>query len=151
MFQPATASASRSSAPAARGNHLNLCNFTAYMRHRRRRRRLLRLRPQHSGLEHLHDLGVHVPQLSVEVLFALAGLASRRSVCSRRQPGDAVTLHALLRRRQRRRLRHLRRAQRDRLPPHRHAHGTVTAGGNPAARADIAVLGNPADGPVSRR
>ena len=30
-------------------------------------------------------------------------------------------------------------------------HGTVTAGGNPAVRADVAVLGNPADGPGPRR
>jgi hypothetical protein len=129
-------------------NHLNLCNFTAY-----------------SGIDdadgvsygYIHTnpgsstfttSGVHVPQLSVEVLFALAGLAQPPfSLQPNGNPGDAVTLTryfvvgkgavsdvsdarneiACL--------------------PTGTLTGTVTAGGNPAVRADIAVLGNPADGP----
>lgn len=130
------------------GNHLNLCNFTAY-----------------SGIDdadgvsygYIHTspgsssfttAGVHVPQLSVEVLLALIGAAQPPfRLEASGNPGDALTLTRYF---------VVGKGAVSDISDARNEiaclptgtlHGAVTAGGNPAARADIAVLGNPADGP----
>ena len=130
------------------GNHLNLCNFTAY-----------------SGIDdadgvsygYVHTTpgsstfttsGVHVPQLNVEVLLALAGVAQPPfNLQPNGNPGDSVTLTRYF---------VVGKGAVSDISDARNEiaclptgtlNGTVTAGGNPAVRADIAVLGNPADGP----
>ena len=127
----------------------NLCNFTAFS--------------GEDGADgvsygYVHEIpgsttfttsGVHVPQLNVEIILALIGAAAPPfTIEAAGNPDDAITLtrwfvvgegsvsdiadarneiHCV---------------------PTARVQGTVTAGGNPAARADVAVLGALANGPT---
>jgi len=126
----------------------NLCNFIAYK--------------GEGGADgvsygYIHDVpastafntaGVSVPQLGVEVLLALIGLAQPPfTIEPMSVPGDALeftryfvvgngTVSSITDARNEIKCLATGRLQ-----------GTVTAGGNPAIRADVAILGNVADGP----
>lgn len=126
----------------------NLCNFTAFS--------------GDGGADgvsygYIHDRigsstfttsGVHVPQLSVDVVLALIGLAAPPfTIAANGDPGDALTFtrYFVVGGGSVSDISDARNAIQ--CVPTGTLSGTVTAGGNPAARADVAVLGALADGP----
>jgi hypothetical protein len=129
-------------------NHQNLCNFTAYSGIDEADGVSYGYVHSSPGSSTFTTSGVHVPQLQVEVLLALAGLAAPPfTLQPNGNPGDLLTLTRYF---------VVGKGAISDVSDARNEigclatgtlSGTVTAGGNPAVRADIAVLGNPADGP----
>ena len=128
--------------------HLNLCNFTAYSGFADGDGVSYGYIHNFPGSSTFTTSGVHVPQLQVEVLLALAGLASPPfQFAPMGNPGDSRTFTRYF---------VVGKGSVSDVSDARNEiaclptgtlSGTVTVGGNPAARADIDVLGNPADGP----
>lgn len=126
----------------------NLCNFTAYMGVGGGDGVSYGYIHQTPRTSTFTTSGVHVPQLGSEVLLALAGLQdppfflqpsgnaddsltfTRFFVVGDGNVSDVSDARNEIQ-----------------CLPTGTLEGTVTAGGNPAVRADIAVLGNPTDGP----
>jgi hypothetical protein len=126
----------------------NLCNFTAYSGVGESDGVSYGYIHETPGSSTFTTSGVHVPQLNVDVVLALVGIAAPPFfIQPNGNPGDELTL-----------TRYFvvaggsvsdisdARNQIDCVPTGTLS-GTVTAGGNPAARASVAVLGNLADGP----
>ncbi|MDX2168358.1 MAG: CehA/McbA family metallohydrolase [Deltaproteobacteria bacterium] len=131
----------------------NLCNFTAFAGVDESDGVSYGYVHETPGSSTFSTSGVHVPQLNVDVVLALVGLASPPFfIQPTGNPGDELTM-----------TRYFvvgggsvsdisdTRNEIDCVPTGTLS-GTVTAGGNPAVRAAVAVLGNTADGPpgVSR-
>lgn len=127
---------------------INLCNFTAYMGVDDADGVSYGYIQQTLGSSTFTTVGVHVPQLGVEVVLALIGVQGPPfTMQPNGGPGDSLTF-----------TRYFvvgdgnvsdisdARNEIQCLPTGT-LQGTVTAGGNPAVRADIAVLGSPAAGP----
>jgi len=129
--------------------NINLCNYTAYMGIDGGDGVSYGYVSQNPGSSTFTTSGVHVPQLSVEIILALVGLASPPFVLQPMgDPADSMLF-----------TRYFVVGDGDvsdisdarneiQCLPTGTLEGNVTAGGNPAVRADIAVLGNPADGPI---
>ncbi len=126
----------------------NRCNFTAYSGEDDADGVSYGFIHQIPGSSTFTTSGVHVPQLGVEVLFALIGAASPPfTLAATGNPGDAQTftryfvvgdgsVSSIVDARN----------EIDCVPTGTLS-GVVTAGASPAAGADIAVFGNLADGP----
>jgi len=128
--------------------HRNLCNFTAFSGIDDADGVSYGYVQTNPGSSTFTTSGVHVPQLQVEVLLALAGLAQPPfGLQPSGNPGDSRTFTRYF---------VVGKGNVSDVSDARNEiaclptgtlSGTITAGGNPAVRADIAVLGNPADGP----
>jgi hypothetical protein len=126
----------------------NLCNFTAYMGVDDADGLSYGYIQQTLGSSTFTTSGVHVPQLGIEIALALIGIQGPPFLMQPTGgPGDSITftryfvvgdgnVSAVSDAR-----------NEIQCLPTGTLQGTVTAGSNPAVRADIAVLGNPADGP----
>jgi len=149
MFQPGYGFGEPLASSACDVNKPNLCNFTAFSGEGDADGVSYGYVHELSGSTTFTTSGVHVPLLQVDVVAALVGVASPPFfIQPSGNPGDALTftryfvvgegsvsdvsdarnaIHCV---------------------PTGTLSGTVTAGGNPAARADVAVLGNLLDGPT---
>ena len=127
---------------------INLCNFTAYMGIGDSDGVSYGYIQQTPGSSTFTTSGVHVPQLSIEVVLALIGAAGPPfTMQPMGDPADSITL-----------TRYFVVADGNvsgitdarneiQCVPTGTLHGTVTANSVPVSHADIAVLGNTADGP----
>ena len=126
-----------------------LCNFTAYMGIEDADGVSYGYIEQNPGSSTFTTSGVHVPQLSVEVVLALVGLASPPfTLQPNGDPGAAITFTRYFVVGSGN-VSNISDARNEiQCIPTGTLHGHVTAGGNPAVRADIAVLGDPNKGPI---
>jgi hypothetical protein len=127
---------------------INLCNYTAYMGTGAGEGVSYGYIQQTLGSSTFTTSGVHVPQLGVEVVLALIGAQGAPfAMQPMGEPGDSLTFTRYF---------VVGDGNVSDITDARNAiqclptgtlQGTVTAGGDPASGADIAVLGSPADGP----
>jgi hypothetical protein len=148
MFQPAYGFGEPLVASRCPITPINLCNFTAYMGIGGGDGVSYGYVHQTLGSSTFTTSGVHVPQLGIEVALALIGAAGPPFLMQPAgDPADSISF-----------TRYFVVADGDvsdisdarneiQCLPTGTLSGNVTAGGNPAARAAIAVLGNPLDGP----